>query len=209
MMGDFKTFMQKEIYEQPDSIVNTMRGRILDDGTVVLGGIKDYLLDIKRCRRLILVACGSSHHSALACRQIMEELTELPVVLELASDFLDRETPIFRDDVCFFISQSGETADTLKALRYCKSRGALTIGITNTVGSSICRETHCGVHINAGPEVGVASTKAYTSQILSLVMFALTMSDDRISMRKRRDDIINGLRQLPDLIREVLKLDGE
>uniref|UniRef100_A0A1I8EJX9 glutamine--fructose-6-phosphate transaminase (isomerizing) n=1 Tax=Wuchereria bancrofti TaxID=6293 RepID=A0A1I8EJX9_WUCBA len=117
MMGDFKTFMQKEIYEQPDSIVNTMRGRILDDGTVVLGGIKDYLLDIKRCRRLILVACGSSHHSALACRQIMEELTELPVVLELASDFLDRETPIFRDDVCFFISQSGETADTLKALR--------------------------------------------------------------------------------------------
>ncbi|CAG9533748.1 unnamed protein product [Cercopithifilaria johnstoni] len=209
VMGDFKTFMQKEIYEQPDSIVNTMRGRILDDGTVVLGGIKDYLLDIKRCRRLILVACGSSYHSALACRQIMEELTELPVVLELASDFLDRETPIFRDDVCFFISQSGETADTLNALRYCKPRGALTIGITNTVGSSICRETHCGVHINAGPEVGVASTKAYTSQILSLVMFALTMSDDRISMRKRRDDIISGLRQLPDLIREVLKLDSE
>ncbi|VBB32537.1 unnamed protein product [Acanthocheilonema viteae] len=209
VMGDFKTFMQKEIYEQPDSIVNTMRGRILDDGTVVLGGIKDYLLDIKRCRRLILVACGSSYHSALACRQIMEELTELPVVLELASDFLDRETPIFRDDVCFFISQSGETADTLNALRYCKPRGALTIGITNTVGSSICRETHCGVHINAGPEVGVASTKAYTSQILSLVMFALTMSDDRISMRKRRDDIISGLRQLPDLVREVLKLDSE
>uniref|UniRef100_A0A8R1XXD9 glutamine--fructose-6-phosphate transaminase (isomerizing) n=1 Tax=Onchocerca volvulus TaxID=6282 RepID=A0A8R1XXD9_ONCVO len=209
MMGNFKTFMQKEIYEQPDSIVNTMRGRILDDGTVVLGGIKDYLLDIKRCRRLILVACGSSYHSALACRQIMEELTELPVVLELASDFLDRETPIFRDDVCFFISQSGETADTLNALRYCKPRGALTIGITNTVGSSICRETHCGVHINAGPEVGVASTKAYTSQILSLVMFALTISDDRISMRKRRNDIVNGLQQLPDLIREVLKLDDE
>ncbi|OZC11055.1 Glucosamine--fructose-6-phosphate aminotransferase [isomerizing] 1 family protein [Onchocerca flexuosa] len=221
MMGNFKTFMQKEIYEQPDSIVNTMRGRILDNGTVVLGGIKDYLLDIKRCRRLILVACGSSYHSALACRQIMEELTELPVVLELASDFLDRETPIFRDDVCFFISQSGETADTLNALRlvlrliskmvfkYCKPRGALTIGITNTVGSSICRETHCGVHINAGPEVGVASTKAYTSQILSLVMFALTMSDDRISMRKRRNDIVNGLQQLPDLIREVLKLDDE
>ncbi|VDN29244.1 unnamed protein product [Gongylonema pulchrum] len=139
----------------------------------------------------------------------MEELTELPVILELASDFLDRETPIFRDDVCFFISQSGETADTLNALRYCKPRGALTIGITNTVGSSICRETHCGVHINAGPEIGVASTKAYTSQILSLVMFALTMSDDRISMRNRRQDIINGLRQLPDLIREVLKLDGE
>uniref|UniRef100_A0A0N5A7S0 glutamine--fructose-6-phosphate transaminase (isomerizing) n=1 Tax=Syphacia muris TaxID=451379 RepID=A0A0N5A7S0_9BILA len=209
MMGDYKTFMQKEIYEQPESVVNTMRGRLLPDGRVVLGGIKDYLGDIKRCRRLILVACGTSYNSAIACRQIMEELTELPVILELASDFLDRETPIFRDDVCFFISQSGETADTLNALRYCKPRGALLIGITNTVGSSICRESHCGVHINAGPEIGVASTKAYTSQILSLVMFALSMSDDRISMQPRRQEIIKGLKTLPDLIREVLKLDNQ
>ena len=92
-------------------------------------------------------------------RQLLEELTELPVMVELASDFLDRQTPIFRDDVCFFISQSGETADTLMALRYCKQRGALIVGVTNTVGSSICRESHCGVHINAGPEIGVASTK--------------------------------------------------
>lgn len=207
MRGNFKTFMQKEIFEQPESVVNTMRGRLLPDGRVVLGGIKDYLADIKRCRRLILVACGTSYHSAIACRQTMEELTELPVVLELASDFLDRETPIFRDDVCFFISQSGETADTLNALRYCKPRGALLVGITNTVGSSICRESHCGVHINAGPEIGVASTKAYTSQILALVMFALVMSDDRISMQPRRAEIIKSLNALPDLIREVLKLD--
>ncbi|VDD91786.1 unnamed protein product [Enterobius vermicularis] len=209
MMGEYKTFMQKEIYEQPESVVNTMRGRLLPDGRVVLGGIKDYLADIKRCRRLILIACGTSYNSAIACRQVMEELTELPVILELASDFLDRETPIFRDDVCFFISQSGETADTLNALRYCKPRGALLIGITNTVGSSICRESHCGVHINAGPEIGVASTKAYTSQILSLVMFALSMSDDRISMQPRRQEIIKGLKSLPDLIREVLKLDNQ
>uniref|UniRef100_F1KTW2 glutamine--fructose-6-phosphate transaminase (isomerizing) n=1 Tax=Ascaris suum TaxID=6253 RepID=F1KTW2_ASCSU len=209
MMGNFKTFMQKEIFEQPESVVNTMRGRVLPDGRVVLGGIKDYLADIKRCRRLILIACGTSYHSAIACRQIMEELTELPVILELASDFLDRETPIFRDDVCFFISQSGETADTLNALRYCKPRGALLIGITNTVGSSICRESHCGVHINAGPEIGVASTKAYTSQILALVMFALSMSDDRISMQSRRADIVKSLKALPDQIREVLKLDSQ
>ncbi|KAI1725031.1 SIS domain-containing protein [Ditylenchus destructor] len=209
MRGDFKTFMQKEIFEQPESIVNTMRGRVLADGRVVIGGIKDYLGDIKRCRRLILIACGTSYHSAIACRQLMEELTELPVILELASDFLDRETPIFRDDVCFFISQSGETADTLNALRYSKPRGALLIGITNTVGSSICRESHCGIHINAGPEIGVASTKAYTSQIVALVMFALTMSDDRISLRDRRCVIIKELQSLSGYIKETLKLDQE
>lgn len=209
MKGSYKTYMQKEIFEQPDSVVNTMRGRLLPSGQVVLGGIKEYLPDIKRCRRLIMVACGTSFHSAIACRQILEELSELPVVVELASDFLDRETPIFRDDVCLFISQSGETADTLMALRYCKPRGALTIGVTNTVGSSICRESHCGIHINAGPEIGVASTKAYTSQILSLLMFALTLSDDRISMGTRREEIIDALNNLPNLIREVLQLDDK
>merc|ERR1711936_717431 len=104
--------------------------------------------------------------------------------------------PVFRDDVCFFISQSGETADTLMALRYCKTRGALLVGITNTVGSSISRETHCGVHINAGPEIGVASTKAYTSQFIALVMFSLVMSEDRISLQPRRSEIIAGLRDL-------------
>ena len=115
----------------------------------------------------------------------------------------------FRDDVCFFISQSGETADTLNALRYCKSRGALIVGITNTVGSTISRESHCGVHINAGPEIGVASTKAYTSQILALTMFALVMAEDRISFRHRRTEIIQALKQLPELIKEVLKEDDK
>merc|ERR1719486_50066 len=130
-------------------------------------------------------------------------------MVDLASDFLDRNTPIFRDDVCFFISQSGETADTLGALRYCKSRGALIVGITNTVGSTICRESHCGIYINAGPEIGVASTKAYTSQMLSLTMFALVMSEDRISLQPRRSEIIQGLKQLPDMIRRVLTLDSK
>lgn len=157
----------------------------------------------------MLIGCGTSYHSAIATRQLLEELTELPVMVELASDFLDRTTPVFRDDVCFFISQSGETADTLMALRYCKQRGALIVGITNTVGSSICRESHCGVHINAGPEIGVASTKAYTSQFISLVMFALVMSEDRMSLSTRRQEIIEGLINLQQQIKAVLELDGK
>ncbi|XP_076318123.1 glutamine--fructose-6-phosphate aminotransferase [isomerizing] 2-like isoform X2 [Tachypleus tridentatus] len=208
MKGNYSSFMQKEIFEQPESVINTMRGRVnFERETVVLGGIKDYIPEMKRCRRLLLIGCGTSFHSAIATRQVLEELTELPVMVELASDFLDRNTPIFRDDVCFFISQSGETADTLMALRYCKMRGALIVGVTNTVGSSICRESHCGVHINAGPEIGVASTKAYTSQFISLVMFALVMCEDRISMQPRRSEIIQGLKSLPEQIEEVLKLD--
>merc|ERR1712235_198487 len=184
------------------------RGRInFELEQVTLGGIKSYVPEIKRCRRLLMIGCGTSYHSAIASRQLLEELTELPVMVDLASDFLDRNTPIFRDDVCFFISQSGETADTLGALRYCKSRGALILGITNTVGSTICRESHCGVHINAGPEIGVASTKAYTSQILSITMFALVMSEARISLQPRRSEIIQGLKELPDMIRKVLDLD--
>ncbi|XP_060647784.1 glutamine--fructose-6-phosphate aminotransferase [isomerizing] 2-like isoform X2 [Drosophila nasuta] len=210
MKGNFDYFMQKEIFEQPESVVNTMRGRVrFDSNSIVLGGIKDYIPEIKRCRRLMLIGCGTSYHSAVATRQLLEELTELPVMVELASDFLDRNTPIFRDDVCFFISQSGETADTLMALRYCKQRGALIVGITNTVGSSICRESHCGVHINAGPEIGVASTKAYTSQFISLVMFALVMSEDRLSLQQRRLEILQALSKLGDQIREVLKLDSK
>jgi len=210
MKGSYSSFMQKEIFEQPDSVVNTMRGRVnFENEMVVLGGIKDYLSEIRRCRRLMMIACGTSYHSAVATRQLLEELTELPVTVELASDFLDRSCPIFRDDVCFFISQSGETADTLNALRYCKSRNALIVGITNTVGSSICRESHCGTHINAGPEIGVASTKAYTSQIISLVMFALMMAEDKISSQPRRSEIIQGLKKLPEQIREVLALDDQ
>ena len=210
MKGNYSHFMLKEIFEQPESVVNTMRGRMqFDQYKVVLGGLKDHIATMRRSRRLLLIACGTSYHSAVATRQLLEELTELPVVVELASDFLDRSTPIFRDDVAFFISQSGETADTLNALRYCKARGAFVVGITNTVGSSISRETYCGVHINAGPEIGVASTKAYTSQFVALVMFGLVMSEDRVSLQERRKDIIDGLSKLSANIEEVLKLDSK
>jgi len=208
MKGNYKYFMQKEIFEQPESVVNTMRGRVNHEKlSVTLGGIKDYVGEIRRCRRLMFIACGTSYHSAVATRQLLEELTELPVMVELASDFLDRNTPVFRDDVCFFISQSGETADTILALRYCKQRGALIVGITNTVGSSISRESHCGIHINAGPEIGVASTKAYTSQFISLVMFGLVMSEDSMSKRARREEIIHGLAGLSAQIKRVLEMD--
>jgi glucosamine--fructose-6-phosphate aminotransferase (isomerizing) len=210
MKGQYDHFMQKEIFEQPESVVNTMRGRInFDTHKVTLGGLKAYLATIRRCRRIVFCACGTSYHSAIATRAIFEELTEIPVSVELASDFLDRRTPIFRDDVCIFISQSGETADTILALRYCLERGALCVGITNTVGSTISRETHCGVHINAGPEVGVASTKAYTSQYISLIMMALQLSEDRLSMTERRNAIIDELHELPRHSKEVLKLEAQ
>ena len=210
MKGSFSHFMQKEIFEQPESVVNTMRGRVnFESGKVQLGGLKAYLPTMRRARRLMFIACGTSYHSCLATRAIFEELTEIPVVAELASDFLDRRCPIFRDDVCFFVSQSGETADTLMALRYCLERGALCVGVTNAVGTTISRETHCGVHINAGPEVGVASTKAYTSQYIALTLIALQLAEDRTSLEPRRREIIQGLSRLPDAIKQVLKQDGQ
>lgn len=187
-----------------------MRGRVnFDEGTVHLGGMSAFIPAIKRCRRLMFIACGTSYNSAIACRQFLEEMTEMPVIVDIASDFLDRECPIFRDDVCFFISQSGETADTLNALRYCREKGAMIVGITNTVGSSVSRESDCGVHINAGPEIGVASTKAYTSQMLALVMFGLVMANDRMCKQERIKEVIEGLRVLPEMIRKVLALDGQ
>ncbi|KAH9050878.1 L-glutamine D-fructose 6-phosphate amidotransferase [Lactarius deliciosus] len=205
MKGKFNHFMQKEIYEQPESVVNTMRGRVnFDTNKITLGGLRAYLPIIRRGRRIVFSACGTSYHSCIATRAIFEELTEIPVSVELASDFLDRKTPIFRDDVCVFVSQSGETADTILAMRYCLERGALCVGVVNTVGSTISRDSHCGVHINAGPEVGVASTKAYTSQYIALLMMALQLSEDRISLTERRNQIISGLHALPGQIRSVL-----
>ncbi|KDQ07327.1 hypothetical protein BOTBODRAFT_38856 [Botryobasidium botryosum FD-172 SS1] len=210
MKGKFSHFMQKEIYEQPESVVNTMRGRVnFDTHKITLGGLKQYLPIIRRCRRIVFSACGTSFHSCLATRAIFEELTEIPVSVELASDFLDRKCPIFRDDVCIFLSQSGETADTILAMRYCLERGALCVGVVNTVGSTISRETHCGVHINAGPEIGVASTKAYTSQYVALTLMAIQLSEDRISLTERRNSIIEGLHKLPSQIKQVLESDRE
>lgn len=207
MKGKFDHFMQKEIFEQPESVVNTMRGRLdVANKKVTLGGLRQYISTIRRCRRIIFIACGTSYHSCMAVRGIFEELTEIPIAVELASDFLDREAPVFRDDTCVFVSQSGETADSLMALRYCLERGALTVGIVNVVGSSISLLTHCGVHINAGPEIGVASTKAYTSQFVAMVMFALSLSEDRASKQQRREEIMEGLSKISDQFKEILKL---
>ncbi|ABN66236.1 glucoseamine-6- phosphate synthase [Scheffersomyces stipitis CBS 6054] len=208
MKGPYKHFMQKEIFEQPDSTFNTMRGRIdFESNTITLGGLKSFLPTIRRCRRILMIACGTSYHSCLATRSIFEELTEIPVSVELASDFLDRRSPVFRDDTCVFVSQSGETADSILALQYCLERGALTVGIVNSVGSSMSRQTHCGVHINAGPEIGVASTKAYTSQYIALVMFALSLSNDSVSRQERHKEIIQGLQKIPEQIKKVLLLE--
>jgi len=213
MKGSYDHFMKKEIHEQPDAIQQTMRGRVVfcPDGTTVqrvfLGGMVDYLGTIRRSRRIILCGCGTSYHSAIAVRQLMEELTELPVTLELASDVLDRQCPFFRDDSIIFISQSGETADTLRALEYAKSKGALCIGIVNVVGSAISRATDCGLHINAGAEIGVASTKAYTCQITSLILLALALSEDSRSRADRRMDIMRGVATLPETMRRALDLD--
>ncbi|KAL5345557.1 glutamine--fructose-6-phosphate transaminase (isomerizing) [Pseudogymnoascus australis] len=208
MKGKFDHFMQKEIFEQPESVVNTMRGRLdIENKKVTLGGLRSYIETIRRCRRVIFIACGTSYHSCMAVRGIFEELTEIPITVELASDFLDRQPPVFRDDTCIFASQSGETADSLMALRYCLERGALTVGIVNVVGSSISLLTHCGVHVNAGPEIGVASTKAYTSQFIAMVMVALSLSGDRASKAARREEIMEGLGKISGQIKEVLKLD--
>ena len=138
----------------------------------------------------------TSYHSCIAIRAIFEELIKIPVSVKLASDCLDRKTPIFCDDVCVFLSQSGETADTILALQYCLERGALCVVIVNTIGSTISCETQSGVHINAGPGVGVASTKAYTSQYIALLMMALQLSEDRISFTERRNQIIVSLHSL-------------
>ncbi|KAA8515639.1 hypothetical protein F0562_018750 [Nyssa sinensis] len=212
--GNYEHYMQKEIHEQPESLKTTMRGRLIrgdssKSKTVLLGGLKDHLKTIRRSRRIVFIGCGTSYNAALAARPILEELSGMPVTMEIASDLLDRQGPIYREDTSVFVSQSGETADTLHALEYALENGALCVGITNTVGSAIARNTHCGVHINAGCEIGVASTKAYTSQIVVMAMLALAIGGDTISSESRREAIIDSLFDLPNKVREVLKLDQE
>lgn len=223
MKGGYDHYMQKEIFEQAETIAQTMQGRIkatplspikfgvpnvdrLLYPRVRLGGLVDFVSTIRRSRRIIFIGCGTSYHAALCSRQTMEELTQMPVVLELAGDILDRRCPIFRDDTCVFVSQSGETADTMRAMEYAKESGALCVGITNTVGSAIARSSHCGIHINAGAEIGVASTKAYTSQIVAITMMAIVLADDQISKRRRINEIVDSLLELPDAIKKCLLL---
>merc|ERR1740117_1138760 len=210
MKGNYDHYMQKEIFEQPESCMGTMRGRVnFDNHTVTLGGFLDNANILLRARRIAFIACGTSYYSAACARTIFEELTEVPLTLDIASDFLDRQPPMFRDDVCCFISQSGETADTLRAMEYCKEKGAYTVGFTNTVGSAIARTTDCGAHINAGYEIGVASTKAYTSQCIAIILLAVRLAQDSVSKQARRAQILDGLKRLPAVITQALKLDAD
>ena len=214
LRGEWDHFMAKEIHEQPDSLSQTMRGRVVPPspecpcGRIQLGGISTFAHAIRRSRRILFIACGSSFHACLAVRPLMEELTELPVQLELASDFLDRRCPVCRGDAAVFVSQSGETADTLRALEYARAQGALCVGVVNAVGSAIARGTDCGIHINAGAEIGVASTKAYTSQIVCLVMMALLLAEDSAAKAPRRREIIAALLALPQVVGEALRCDS-
>ena len=208
--GKYSTYMEKEIMDQPTAIKQAMAGRVdFKNHRVNLGGIEEYRDEINRCRRIICIGSASSYHVAVGTRQTIEELLEIPVFVELASDFLDREVPIFRDDVCIFISQSGETSSVLSALMYCKKRDALVVGITNEENSKLSEETHCGININAGIEVGVTSTKTYINQFISLVMFAIFMAGDKRSKHDRICNIIDEMALLPEKITKVLQLNED
>ena len=174
--GNFPHFMLKEIHDQVDSITDTMRGRLqVDKGYAVLGGLSDYMTRIENAKRFYITACGTSWHAGLIGKYLLEEYAGIPVYVEYASEFRYRRTIIDNETVVIAISQSGETADTLAAIKKAKEQGSLTLGICNVVGSSITRITDCGVYTHAGPEIGVASTKAFTAQVTVLSMLALLL----------------------------------
>jgi glutamine---fructose-6-phosphate transaminase (isomerizing) len=206
--GGFPHFMLKEIFEQPESIMNSMRGRVLiEDGDAKLGGLSDVMDKILNAKRFIITACGTSWHAGLVGKYMIEQFARVPVVVEYASEFRYRDPVIYPDDVAWFISQSGETADTLAALRLVKSKGATALGIVNVVGSTIARESEAGVYIHAGPEIGVASTKAFTSQLVVLALITLLIGrrNGNISLEQGKE-IAQELVKLPEKVREILKL---
>jgi len=209
--GGFDHFMLKEIYEQPRSIGDCMRGRLnVEKGIVSLGGILDYIEKIKNANRIIIIACGTSWHAGLVGEYLFEELARIPVEVEYASEFRYRNPVIYEDDVVIAISQSGETADTLAAIELAKSKGATIIGICNVVGSSIPRATHAGTYTHAGPEIGVASTKAFTAQVTILTLMALMLADKKGSISKSRfHQIINELEKIPSKVEKTLKVNDE
>ena len=185
--GGYDHFMLKEIYEQPQSILDSMRGRIsISKGNVVLGGISDYEEKLINAKRLIFVACGTSWHAGLVGEYLFEEISRIPVEVEYASEFRYRNPIINENDVVIAISQSGETADTLAAIKLAKERKATLIGICNVVGSSISRETHCGSYTHAGPEIGVASTKAFTAQVTILTLMSMMIGKRKGTISNKR-----------------------
>ena len=203
--GDFPHYMLKEIYEQPETVANAMRGRLVDaDATAHFGGLNLSSQQLRQIDRAILTACGTSYHAGLVGEYLFEELARMPAEVEYASEFRYRNPPIGRETVVFAITQSGETADTLAALREAKRMGHTTLAICNAVGSSIAREACGGVYLHAGPEVGVASTKAFTSQCTVLTMLALYFGRTRHLSSTQGQRIIDDLRGLPDVIRRTL-----
>lgn len=203
----FDHFMLKEIFEQPRSIEDTFRGRISPDTIEIkLGGLYDVMPRIAQAKRILIIGCGTSWHAGLVGEYLIEEFARIPVEVEYASEFRYRNPVIYKDDVVIAISQSGETADTLAAIKQAKEAGALVLGICNVVGSSIPRETHAGVYTHAGPEIGVASTKAFTAQVTVLTMMALSLGIEKGLISK--DDtkrIITELHAIPAKIERVLQ----
>ncbi|MFZ4464411.1 MAG: glutamine--fructose-6-phosphate transaminase (isomerizing), partial [Bacteroidales bacterium] len=206
--GGFEHFMLKEIYEQPHSIRDSMRGRLhIDTGTISLGGIIDYEQKMLTADRIIIVACGTSWHAGLVGEYLFEDLARIPVEVEYASEFRYRNPIIGEKDVVIAISQSGETADTLAAIELAKSKGATILGICNVVGSSISRATHAGIYTHAGPEIGVASTKAFTSQVAVLTLMALRMAQLKGTLPKTRFiQILNELDLIPEKVEHTLNV---
>ena len=208
--GGFEHFMLKEIFEQPEVMKNVMRGRVHPEkGLIRLGGIEDYLDRLKQAKHIVVCACGTSWHAALIGKYLIEEFARIRVEVDYASEFRYRNPIVGVDDVVILISQSGETADTLAALHVAKEKGALVMGICNVVGSTIARETMCGMYTHAGPEIGVASTKAFTAQVVMLYMLALslgkgrTISHDEIALHLRE------LSSLPEKASRILELDAQ
>lgn len=206
--GGFPHFMLKEIFEQPDCLTNCMRGRVnVDTDNVVLSAVIDYKQQLLSAKRFIIVACGTSWHAGLIGKQMIEQLCRIPVEVEYASEFRYRNPVITKEDVVIAISQSGETADTLAAVQLAKEAGAFIYGICNAIGSSIPRATDTGSYIHVGPEIGVASTKAFTGQVTVLTMLALALAKEKGTISS--DDymhIVKELHEIPAKIKEVLKL---
>lgn len=209
--GGFPHFMLKEIFEQPRTIRDCVRGRIGNSGSrVTLSGVIEHADVFRRAKRIIIVACGTSWHAGLIGKRLIEEYARIPVVVEYASEFRYSNPIVTPDDVVIAISQSGETADTLAAIKLAKERGAFVYGVCNVVGSSIARATDSGTYIHVGPEIGVASTKAFTGQVTVLTMFALAVGQVRDTLdREVAAKVVCSIRKLPELIKQTLKLNDK
>jgi glucosamine--fructose-6-phosphate aminotransferase (isomerizing) len=208
--GGFEHFMLKEIFEQPSSLRDVTRGRLLEEeGDARLGGIAEHQFELGRVQRIVVTACGTSWHAGLVGEYMLEDLARIPVAVEYASEFRYRNPVLEPGTLTLAISQSGETADTLAALREAEQRGMTTMGIVNVVGSTIARQTDFGIYLHAGPEIGVASTKAFTSQLVALSLFTLFMGRRRHLSVVQGREMVQHLQALPGQVEEVLELNDE